>query len=256
VLLVLAAGMAPLVTRDNPVAQTPGAELQSPSTEHWFGTDEFGRDIYSRVIYGLRVDLAAGTVGVAVGALIGVTIGLVAGYWRGALELVLMRVNDGLLAFPGILLGLIVVVTLGANFTSLVLAISILNVPVMARLARAGVIAERNKEYVTAVQSLGARDVRILMRHILRNAMAALVVQVALAMAFSVLIEAGLDFLGLGIQPPEASLGGILGTSRPFMRVAPWYPIIPGLVLTIMVLSFNALADLINAILNPRATSR
>jgi peptide/nickel transport system permease protein len=251
--LVLAAVAAPLIAPASPTEQIRGEELQSPSLAHPFGTDELGRDLLSRAVYGLRVSLVAGVLAVAIGGVAGALLGLLAGYWGGVADAVIMRIVDGLIAFPAILFGIALVAAFGPGLKNIMLAIAIVQIPIFARIARAAMLAERSKDYVQAAVSLGAGDGRIVFGHILINAIPPLIVQMALAMGFSVLLESSLSFLGIGIRPPNPSLGSILDGSRRFMREHLYYPLFPGAVLTLLLLGLNSLADTMNEALNPRS---
>lgn len=251
--LILAAAAAPLIAPAPPIAQARGAELLGPSAAHPFGTDELGRDLLSRTVYGLRVSLAAGVLAVAVGGALGALLGLLAGYWGGAGDAVIMRIIDGLIAFPAILFGITLVAAFGPGLKNIMTAIAIIQVPVFSRIARAAMLQEKSKEYVQAAVALGASGGRIIFGHILMNALPPLLVQMALAMGFSVLLESSLSFLGIGIRPPNPSLGSILDGSRRFMRDHLSYPLFPGAVLTLLLLGLNSLADTLNEALNPRS---
>lgn len=252
VVLVVAALAAPLLAPSSPTLQLRGQVLLSPSTAHPFGTDELGRDLFARTLYGLRVSLAAGVLAVLAGGALGALLGLLAGWWGGWGEALLMRLVDGLLAFPAILFGIALVAAFGPGLTDIMGAIAIVQVPVFARLARAMALQEKAKDYVVAAQSLGAGGPRIVRNYIFINALPPLIVQMALAMGFSVLLEASLSFLGIGINPPNPSLGSILDGSRRFMRLHAWYPLFPAAVLTALLLGLNSLADTLNDALNPR----
>jgi peptide/nickel transport system permease protein len=228
-----------------------GAELQAPSAAHPFGTDEYGRDLLSRALFGLRVSFIVGGLSLALGGVSGVTLGLLAGFYGGKIEVVVMRVVDGLLAFPAILMGIAIVAMLGPGLRNVALTIAFVQVPVFARLTHGLTLGEKHKDYVIAAVALGASPGRVMRRHILLNSLGPLSVQGALAMGFSVLIEASLSFLGLGIAPPEPSLGSILDASRNMMRHAFWYPLFPGAMLALLLFAFNGLADLLNDVLNP-----
>jgi peptide/nickel transport system permease protein len=250
--LLAAAIVAPVLTLYSPIVMTAGAELQAPSVEHLLGTDEYGRDLLSRTLYGLRVSFVVGALSLILGGTIGVTFGLMAGSLGGKAEALIMRVMDGLLAFPAILMGIAIVAALGPGLGNVALTIALVQLPVFARLAHGTALAEQHKEYVTAAISIGASPLRVMLQHILLNSLSPLFVQAALALGFSVLIEASLSFLGLGIAPPEPSLGSILDASRSKMRHAIWYPLFPGAVLTLLLFAFNGLADMLNDLLNPR----
>lgn len=251
--LILIAVAAPLIVRASPTEQVRGQELQSPSVNHPFGTDELGRDLLARTVYGLRISLIAGVFAAAAGGALGAVLGMLAGYAGGVVDAVIMRVVDGLIAFPTILFGIALVAAFGPGLSNIMLAIVIVQIPVFARIARAVTLGEKNKDYVTAAQSLGAGGGRIIFGHILINALPPLTVQLALTMGFSVLLESSLSFLGIGIRPPNPSLGSILDTSRRFMRDHNYYPLFPGAILTLLILGLNSLADTLNEALNPRS---
>ena len=254
--LLFAAVAAPLLTSRNPITQQRGVELRSPSAAHLFGTDERGRDLFSRVLYGLRVSFIAGVLATLLGGGTGTLLGLFAGYRQGWPGAVLMRLVDGMIAFPALLLGIAIVGALGPGIKNITITIAVVNVPVFGRLACAGTLAEKAREYVTAVEALGARSRRVVFNHILLNVVPLLLVQAALAMGFSVLIEASLSFLGLGIRPPDPSLGSVIAASREYMRGHVYYPLYPGAVLALLVLGLNAFADTLNDGLNPRVVRR
>lgn len=246
VLLVLAAAAAPLLARYGPLVQIQGAQLLKPSLTHFFGTDELSRDLFSRTLYGLRTSLLISLLSVLVGGATGSLIGLVSGYYEGVLDAVLMRFIDGLLAFPGILLGIAVIAAFGASSRNIGIVIAVFNVPVFARLARGAVLAEKHRDYVLAAQVIGASDGRVLFKHLLINVTSPLIVQGALAIAFAVLLEAGLEFLGLGARPPAPSLGSLLNNGQAFLATAPWYALLPGLVLALLLVALNFVADAVN----------
>ncbi|MDQ6672724.1 MAG: ABC transporter permease [Chloroflexota bacterium] len=251
-LLVLLAILAPLVAPFDPLAQQGGQELRPPGSTFFLGTDEFGRDILSRVVYGSRTSLLVGVVAVAVGAGIGVPTGLVAGYEGGWLDAVIMRIWDAMLAFPGVLMGIAVITVLGPGAFNSAIALALVSMPQFSRLTRACVLAERRKEYVTAAYCLGAGTPRILLGQLLPNCMGPLLVQLSLSMGFAVLLEAGLSFLGLGSQPPEPSWGSMLNQSRAYLRQAPWYGVFPGIALAAMLVGLNYLSDALRDALDPR----
>jgi peptide/nickel transport system permease protein/oligopeptide transport system permease protein len=249
--LGLAAIFAPLVTTHDPLEMHMADRFAPPSGTYWFGTDEFGRDIYSRLVYGTRVSLLASVVAVSIATVIGVPFGLAAGYFGGYFDSLVMRLVDFMLAVPGIILAMVIVVVLGPNVLNAMVAIAIIGIPTMARLTRASTLAAREREYVEAARSIGASDRYILTRTILPNIAAPIIVQVAIAAAAAVLLEATLSFLGLGTQPPTPSWGNLLSTARQYMFNSTWYGVFPGLLITILVLSLNSLADVIREILDP-----
>lgn len=243
---------APLLAPYDPLAQEAGVELAAPSLAHPFGTDEFGRDLLSRVIYGTRVSLLVGVIAVAIGSLVGVTSGLAAGYMGGWLDAVTMRLWDVLMAFPAILIGIAIAAMLGPGITNAAIALSIVSIPQFSRITRAAVLAEKEREYVQAARGIGVRNLGIACRHILPNTVSPFLVQLSLAMGSAVLLEAGLSFLGLGAQPPSPSWGGMLNASRLYMRTAVWYAIFPGLALSMLLLGLTFLSDALRDALDPR----
>jgi peptide/nickel transport system permease protein len=251
-LLILMAVLAPVLSWHPPDEQFRGFRLAEPNRDFIFGTDEFSRDIWARVLYGLRTSLAIGVAAVAAGAVAGSLIGFVAGFAGGMADVVLSRLTDAMLAFPAVVMAIAVVTALGKGNESVAVAIAIFNVPLFARLARSATLVERTREYVTAARSVGASGPRLLFRHIVPNALAPLFIQVAFSISFSILLEAGLSFLGLGTVPPAPSIGGMLNSSRSYMREAPWYAIMPGTVLVLLLVGLNFLADAINDLNDPR----
>lgn len=250
--VMLLALLAPQLAPYDPIHQFYGQELRPPSAQHLLGTDEFGRDILSRIIYGARVSLMVGLVAVLLGGLVGVTTGLLAGYGGGWVDALIMRLYDGLLAFPAILLGIAVATVLGPGAINAAIALAIVSVPQFARIARASMLTEKGKDYVAAARALGAADSRIVFTHVLPNSISPLIVQLTLAMAYAVLLEASLSFLGLGAQPPEPSWGSMLSASHHYLRQAPWYGVFPGIVLSLLLLGLNFLSDGVRDALNPR----
>ncbi len=250
--LALVALAAPALAPYDPFLQHPGHELAPLGGAFPWGTDELGRDILSRVIFGTRTSLLVGVISVGLGAAAGIATGLLAGYLGGWLDGLIMRFYDALLAFPGILAGVAVVTVLGPGTINVAIAIAIAVTPLFARLTRASVLAERERDYVLAEHCLGAGSARIMWRHVLPNCLPPLLVQLALTMGFAVLAEAGLSFLGLGTQPPIPSWGAMLNESRAYLRDAPWIAIWPGAALALLMLGLNFLADALREALDPR----
>jgi peptide/nickel transport system permease protein len=251
-MLVLAALSAPLISPYDPLQQHPGQELLPPGGQFPLGTDQLGRDLLSRIIYGTRNSLLIGVMAVAMGSIVGIATGVMAGFLGGRTEIVIMRFYDALLSFPAILLAVAVVTVLGPGTLSVAYALAIASLPFFARLARSTVLSERARDYVLAARCLGARDSRIMWTHVLPNAVAPLVVQLGLLMGFSVLAESTLSFLGLGTQPPDPSWGSMLNDSRAYLRQAAWYGIFPGIALAVLLLALNFLTDALRDALDPR----
>ncbi len=249
--LVLLSLFAPLVVPFSPLEMNRGDEFAPPSVRYIFGTDQFGRDIFSRVLYGGRISLLVGYGSIGVAALIGVGSGLLAGYLLGMVDTAIMRLWDVLLAFPNIFLGIAVVAVLGPGSLVSALAIAIMNMPHFSRIARAAVIAEKQKEYVEAARVIGASDGRIVIKSILPNTIPPLLAQIATAIPRAILLEASLSFLGLGTQPPRPSWGNMLEDSREFLSRAPWYGFFPGFALFLLVLGLIFLANAIRDLLDP-----
>ena len=238
-LLTLSAFAAPIVAPFDPLQQDLSALLQGPSWAHPFGTDELGRDLLSRVIFGSRISLATAAIAVTVAGTIGALSGLVAGYTEGVTGAVVMRFMDFLLAVPGILLAITVAAILGAGFGPATIAVTIVSIPAFARLARSSVLAIKQEEFVQSTKSAGAGHLYLMFRTILPNALSPLIVQASVAAATAVLLEAALSFLGLGTQPPDASWGTLLSTGKSYLRQSGWYSVLPGLVLTGTVLAID-----------------
>lgn len=252
VVLVLVAIFAPLLSPAPPAAQNLRERLQPPSATHWFGTDEYGRSVFSRVVHGARVSLLTGTIPVLVAGVIGTLLGLFAGFYRGWVDNVLMRVMDVLLAFPSILLALAIVGALGPGLTNAVIAVAIVSIPEYARIVRSVVLGTREEEFVQAASAVGVRTPRKMFVHILPSALGPLSVQASLGVGFAILSLAGLSFLGLGIQPPAADWGEMLNRGRQFLPDADWLLLFPGLAISFTVLGFNLLGDGIRDALDPR----
>lgn len=252
-IVAVAAFVLPSLMGLDPLEQVRGSRLQSPSIHHWFGTDEASRDLFARCLEGLRVSILVGCGAVAVGGIIGSVVGYVAGYAGGLMETILMRVVDAMVAFPTLLMALIILVILGNGIDKVALAIGLANIPIFARLSRAGLLQQSQRDYVLAARSLGCGPVRIVTRHIVVNTLPPLIVQAALAMAFAVLTEAGLSYLGLGVQPPDPSLGNLMSVGRNYMLTGgTYYVLLPALVLAVMMFALNLLADSLNDVFDPR----
>ncbi|MFC4357876.1 ABC transporter permease [Halobium salinum] len=250
--LVVVALFAPLIAPYSVSETNIDARSEAPSLQHPFGTDELGRDIFSRVVLGSRISLYVGF-GSIVGALaVGTTVGVVSGYAGGMVDEVLMRVMDAAMAFPPILLALTVMVVLGPNLNNVILALAFVYTPYIARVGRSAALSERNEEYVESAVSRGESDGYIVFKEVLPNCMAPLLVQASINVAFAMLAEASLSFLGLGAQPPKPSWGLMINSGRGFMQTAPWMIIFPGLAIAFAVIGFNMLGDGLRDVLDPK----
>jgi ABC-type dipeptide/oligopeptide/nickel transport system permease subunit len=252
VLLFLVALAAPYLAPYDPLEMHTADKLSPPSAVYPMGTDEFGRDVLSRVLFGGRIAFVVGGISVALATMVGVTVGLIAGYESAWFDTVTMRFFDALLAFPAILLAIVILAVLGPGIFNAMLAVAIVNIPIFARLARANVLAEKHKDYVDAARAIGAKPNRILFRTILPNSVATIIVQVTVSFAAAVLLESSLSFLGLGVPLPAPSWGSMLSIGRGFMAYAPWYPIFPGLAIMLLVLGVYLLGDGLRDVLDPR----
>jgi peptide/nickel transport system permease protein len=249
--VLLGAVLAPVLAPADPLAMSP-RRLAAPSASSWLGTDQFGRDLLSRLLYGARVSIAVSASAVTLAALLGSAMGLAAGYFEGRADQVLMRGVDVLMAFPTLLLALAVVATLGGSLRNLILAIALAYVPIFSRVVRGSVLSVKQHEFVEASRALGARDGRIMARAILPNVLAPIIVQATFNLSTAIMIEAALSFLGLGVQPPAPSWGGMLSEARSFMELDPWLALAPGGAITMAVLGFNLFGDGLRDILDPR----
>jgi len=252
VLVTLVAIFAPWIAPYDPLATSWSAVRKAPSLAHLMGTDEIGRDVLSRVIFGARASLLAGVVSVSISVALGVPIGLLAGYVGGIVDGVLMRITDALLACPFLILAIALAAFLGPNLLNAMVAIGVSAMPAFIRLTRAQTLSTKVEDYVEAAKAVGNPHWRIVLRHILPNIIAPLMVQATLAIAAAIIAEASLSFLGLGQQPPEPSWGSMLNTAKSFLAQAPWMAWWPGLAIFVVVLSFNLLGDGLRDALDPR----
>jgi peptide/nickel transport system permease protein len=250
-LFVLTAVLGPVISPYSPTAQKMSQRLKPPSAEYLLGTDDFGRDVLSRILHGAMPSLQVSILSVAGSLIVGVIIGLLAGYRGGWVDTALMSLMDVLLAFPAVLLAIAILAVLGTALSNVILAIAIVNLPTFARLARGSTLATRELLYVEAARSLGVPPLMILWRHILPNIAAPLIVQTSLTIATAILIEASLSYLGLGIQPPAPSWGNILASTYSFIQTNPWPSVFAGTAIAIAVLGFNLLGDGLRDALDP-----
>jgi peptide/nickel transport system permease protein len=249
---VVLALFAPWIAPHDPVATSWGAIRKAPSAMYWFGTDEIGRDVLSRVVWGTRASLLAGVVSVSISLLLGVPIGLLAGFLGGVVDGLISRITDAFLACPFLILAIAMAAFLGPSLTNAMIAIGVSATPIFVRLTRAQVLNVKVEDYVEAARAVGNPPWRIALRHVLPNVTAPLIVQATLAIAAAVIAEASLSFLGLGQQPPEPSWGSMLNTAKNYIDHAPWMAIWPGLAIFLLVLAFNLVGDGLRDALDPR----
>lgn len=254
-LVVLVAIAAPVIAPHDPAKPYYNHISEPPSAEFPFGTDSQGRGIFSRVVFGARVSLKVGLIAVGFAATVGTAIGIVSGYEGGLIDDAFMRVIDGMMAIPVLALALVMMSVLGFGLTNVMLAVGIVYIPTFARLARGSTLSVKEEEYITAIDALGASRPRILAKHILPNILSPILVQATLSVAFAILAEAGLSFLGLGTQPPTPSWGVMLSDGRNYLRSAPWIATFPGLAIMVTILGLNTLGDALRDILDPREST-
>ena len=247
----LIALFAPLVATHEPLKQSADL-LQPPSRSHWMGTDEFGRDLFSRIVYGGRISLSVGIIAVSIAVVVGSSLGLLSGYVGGFIDNAIMRFIDGLMAFPSIILAILIMAVLGPSLVNLMIAVGISAVPWYARTVRGSTLQVKETQYVESAQAVGAGTLRIIRRHVLPNVAAPIIVLGTLGMATSILAIAGLSFLGLGARPPSPEWGAMLSSARTYMGRAGWYATFPGLAIMVSVLAMNIIGDALRDILDPR----
>jgi ABC-type dipeptide/oligopeptide/nickel transport system permease subunit len=249
---VLLAVLAPVISPYDPNAQDLASSIQGPSASHWLGTDQLGRDIATRLMYGTRISLLIGVLAVLIGLVIGVPLGMIAGYYGGWADLAISRFADMMFAFTSILLALTLVAVLGVSLQNVIIAVGISVIPVIIRLVRSSVLSLREEPYVEAARALGASNLRIITRHVFRNSLTPVLVHGTLSIGVSILLAAGLGFLGLGVQSPTAEWGTMLGEGRQFIFSAPHLTTFPGIAIFLAILAFNLLGDGLRDALDPR----
>ena len=249
---IIIAIFAPIVATHDPRDADVTARLKGWSQEHYFGTDKVGRDIFSRIVYGSRISIKVGLVAMSFSISIGALLGILAGYYGGWIDNIIMRIMDMMLAMPSILLAMVIVTILGQSLTNAIIAVSIVYIPQYARILRASVLTIREQDYVTAAHAIGVSDFRILTRAILPNCLAPLIVQATLGMGAAILDAAGLSFLGLGAEIGEPEWGAMLNENRALIRRAPWTVMTPGIAIFLIVLGFNLLGDALRDVLDPQ----
>ncbi|MCY3835469.1 MAG: ABC transporter permease [Anaerolineaceae bacterium] len=253
ILLVIFMGIfGPSLVSFDPDGMDFTAMLSGPTQKHWMGTDEFGRDIFTRVVYGARISLMVGIVAVSISTIAGTLLGMIAGFSHRRIDEVIMRAMDVLYAFPFLLLAIAIVAVLGRGFLNVMIALGVVYTPIFARIARAAVLGVRNEEFIQAARALGAGEVRIIFNHITPNILSPIIVEITLSLAFAILAEASLSFFALGVQPPTPSWGRMLAEGRDYLHQSAWLPIFPGLAIMLTVLAFNFLGDGLREALDPR----
>ncbi|TFD99707.1 nickel transporter permease [Jeotgalibacillus salarius] len=252
VFFIVVAIFGPMFLSKSPNETDIANKLAGPSAEFWFGTDNFGRDIFVRIIHGMSITLYVGFTSVVIGLVVGVPLGIISGYYGGRIDNLIMRVMDVLLAFPGILLALAIVSVLGGSLQNVIIAVGIFSIPAFARIVRGSTLSVKKLEYIDAVRALGATDFRIIFRHILPNVMSPIIVQATLRIATAVLTAAGLSFLGLGAQPPMPEWGAMLSEGRAYIYDAWHVAFFPGMMIVFVVLAFNIFGDGIRDALDPK----
>lgn len=254
--ITVMAMLAPLVATHDPNIQVLEERLDPPSSTHWFGTDELGRDFYSRLVHGARISLFIGIVGTASGVFFGTILGLISGFFGGWVDTLLMRVIDVMYAFPGILLAILIVAVMGPGLFNLIIVLAIWSIPSLSRIVRSNVLSLVTQDYVEAARALGAGRLRIMFLHLLPNTMAPIIVYATLSVAGAILTAAALGFLGLGVQPPTPEWGSILSNGRTYLRKAPLLMIFPGMLIFLTVISINLIGDALRDALDPYIQSK
>ena len=249
---LVCAVFAQVVAPYDPIVQNTAERLQGPSSSHWMGTDDFGRDLFSRVIHGARTSVITGIVATGTGLLVGTLLGLAGGFYGGRVDRVVSAVTDVMLSFPYILLAILIVAVIGPGLINVMLAVGISRVPIFTRLVRSAVLGVKTNEYVLAATNVGASDLRVISKHVFPNIAAALIVQASSTMAEAIVTASALNFLGLGVQPPTPDWGAMVSEGRRFIFDRSYIPLFPGLAITALVLSLNLIGDWLRDVLDPR----
>lgn len=252
IIFLLIALIGPFIVPGDPLETNLGNKYQEPGPDHWLGTDNLGRDTFVRMIYGARTTLLVSFLAVAIGSSIGILIGLISGYFGGRVDMLLSRFIDILMAFPGLLLAILIVAILGSGTFNTIIAISVFSIPGMARRIRSMVISIKKREYVQACHIFGASDARIIATHIFPNCISLIIVDVTLALGTAILTSSALSFLGLGVKPPTPEWGAMMNQAREMVRLDPIHAIIPGIAITLVVLSFSVVGDGLRDALDPK----
>jgi peptide/nickel transport system permease protein len=252
IILILVSLLAGVLRPYDPLKISISTRTQGPSPTHYLGTDHFGRDIYSRILSGAKISLTVGILSVALGALIGIILGAIGGYFGGWLDYVIVLILDTIISFPATLLAIGLMSVMGLGVTNIIVALAFIGIPVYGRVVRGAVLSIREKEYIEAARASGSSHLKLILIHVLPNAMAPLIVVTTIGVANAILIEAALSFLGLGVAPPAPSWGNMLADGRNFITQAPWMTIFPGIAISITVLGFNTLGDGLRDVLDPK----
>jgi peptide/nickel transport system permease protein len=252
IILILVSLLAGVLRPYDPLKISISTRTQGPSPTHYLGTDHFGRDIYSRILSGAKISLTVGILSVALGALIGIILGAIGGYFGGWLDYVIVLILDTIISFPATLLAIGLMSVMGLGVTNIIVALAFIGIPVYGRVVRGAVLSIREKEYIEAARASGSSHLKLILIHVLPNAMAPLIVVTTIGVANAILIEAALSFLGLGVPPPAPSWGNMLADGRNFITQAPWMTIFPGIAISITVLGFNTLGDGLRDVLDPK----
>ncbi len=256
-MLVTVAALAPLIATHDQYTLNARERLVSPGDAHWFGTDDLGRDVFSRVVYGARISLYVGFISVSVGIIAGTLIGLSSAYFRGATDFWLQRLVDALFAFPTIILALAIVAVLGPSIQNVIIAVGITSMPRIARVVRSSALSVMSQPYMEAAKAMGCSDLRMMAQHVLPNCMAPIIILATAGFGGAILAEASLSFLGVGTPPPNPSWGAMLsGAAQRYIQIAPWLAVFPGLAITLAVFGFNLFGDALRDVLDPRLRGR
>jgi peptide/nickel transport system permease protein len=251
-LMIITALIAPVISPYDPLKISISDRITPPSQDHIFGTDQFGRDLFSRILYGTKVSLQVGIYSVVLGALFGIILGCFGGFFGGWIDFVVVLIFDTVISFPATLLAIGLMAVIGPKLGNVIIALTIIGIPRYGRIARGVVLSIREKEYIEAAKALGSNRIKTIVLHILPNSMAPLIVVTTIGVANAVLIEAALSFLGLGVPPPAPSWGNILSDGRNYLTQAPWMTLFPGIAISILVLGFNTLGDGLRDVLDPK----